>query len=93
MSIVTLKVSATPGDTVQSYWVTVHGKRLKMTNDEGEIDLEQPGKYILVWHFIGREGATLGIKGEVDGQTVVQIKQSKISAGEIAGAGIARFEI
>lgn len=93
MSTVTLKVSITPGDTVQGYWVTVQGKRLKMANDQGEIDLEQPGKYVLVWHFIGNAGATLGIKGEVDGQTVVQIKQSKIPAGEIAGAGIARFEI
>ena len=93
MATVTLKVSATPGDTVQSYWISVHDKRVKMTNDEGQIELEKPGKYIVVWHFIGNEGATLALKGDVDGQTVVQVKQSKIPAGEIAGAGITKFEI
>ena len=93
MATVTLKISATPGDTVQSYWITVHDKRVRMVNDEGKIELEQPGKYIIVWHFIGTEGSTLGIKGEVDSQNVVQIKQSKIPAGEVSAAGIARFEI
>jgi hypothetical protein len=93
MTTVNLKVSASPGDTVQSYWITIHDKRLRIVDDKGAIDLEKPGKYIVVWHFIGNEGATLGIRGEVNGQTVMHIKQSKIPAGEVAGAGIARIEI
>lgn len=93
MATVTLKISVSPGDAVQSYWITVRDKRLRLVNDMAELELERPGKYIIVWHFVGNEGATLGIRCEANGQTVLQIKQSKIPAGDVAGAGIARIEL
>ena len=93
MATVTLDVTATPGDGVQSYWIAVHDQDVPMNNDQGSVDLESPGSYILVWHFIGDAGDTIGITGEVAGDSVVEVKKSVIPNGEIAGAGQARFTV
>jgi len=93
MPAVSLDLTASPSDDVQSYWITVHDQPVTMNNDAGSVNLASPGTYILVWHFIGNEGATVGIQGDVNGSTVVQVKQSTIPAGQISGAGISRFSV
>jgi hypothetical protein len=93
ITMVTVNLTVSPSEGVVSYWIAVHDVDVEMVRDCGKIDLDSPGTYILVWHFIGKPGETLGIKGGVGLKTVVEIKKNMIPAGQPSGAGVARFTV
>jgi hypothetical protein len=93
MATVNLNLTVTPSDGVRGYWLVVHDQDVPIQNDSGSVKLESPGTYILVWHFIGQAGNTLGIVGKVNDDNVVQIKQSTIPDSQQAGAGMQRFSV
>ena len=93
MAKVKVKVTVTPGQSVSLVSITIDGDTVPLVNNKGAVSLESPDRYILIWHFTGNSGETLGIKVEAGGKTVLEIKRSRIPAGESAGAGIDRFDI
>ena len=88
-----VKVTVTPSPSVSLVIITVDGSNVPIVNNAGTVSLPSSGRYILGWHFTGNSGDTLGIKVEASGKTVLEIKKSRIPAGEAAGAGIDRFDI
>ena len=91
MSTVPVRITASPGDPVTSVVLHVDSVLVPLQNNVAELSLVSPASHILVWHFTGPEGATLGVLVESGGKPVLQIKKSRIPAGEGAGAGIAKF--
>jgi hypothetical protein len=93
MAKLKVKVTVTPGPSVNLVSITIDGNTVPLVNNEGIVSLESPDRYILIWHFTGNSGETLGIKVETDAKAVLEIKKSRIPADESAGAGIDRFDI
>lgn len=93
MPMVVVKITATPGPSVTLVGIMIDGKNVPLVNNEVTVSLASPDRYILMWHFTGNSGETLGIKVEAGGKIVLEVKKSRIPADESAGAGIDRFDI
>ena len=95
------KVSFTVNDSegIDSFWIAVGENDVNLgTNNKGLIALETGRSHLLIWFMVGNPGASLAIVGEVDtggGQmeTVVEVKKSRIPAGEIEGGNTKRFNL
>ena len=93
MPKVQLQLTVKPGPSVTIVSINIHGQPVALVNNRGSISLPSPGRYVVVWHFVGDEGETLGLTAEAGGNAVLSIKKSRVPSGENAGAGIARIEI
>jgi hypothetical protein len=88
-----VQVTVKPGPSVSTTAIHIDGRPVPLVHDQGSLNLVSPGRYIVVWHFAGNPGDSLGIFIEANGQTVLDIKKSRVPTGENAGAGIDRIEI
>ena len=87
-----VEITVTPGPSVTTTSINIDGSPVPLVNNKGALTLAA-GRHILVWHFGGNPGETMGIAVEAEGTSVLTIKKSRVPAGENAGAGIERFEI
>lgn len=86
-------IVATKG-AIQAYWVAIGYHDITLTNGQGTAMLETGQKHILTWWMNGDPGSSLAIElKDAIGSTVLNIKELKIPAGEVQGAGTRRFEI
>ncbi len=93
MSKVNVTITATLSEGVDVYSITVHDKRLEMTNDRGSIRLDSPGNYRVTYQFVGTGGDTLSISATTQGKTFTVVNKSTIPSGEHAGVGRAKIAI
>ena len=88
-----INFQVSPGTGVTGYWLAVADKDVPLANGKGSTTTESPSNPILSWWFAGNPGSKLGIVGKVGADKVVEVKGSKIPAGEAEGAGSKRFAV
>lgn len=83
--------TVTPDTGISGYWIAVDETDVPLVNGKGSINLSS-GQHILMWWMYGNEGAGISIIGKKEnGQTVVEVKKSKIPANKKKAAGIRGF--
>ena len=86
--------TVTPSSGSVRYWIAVGNDDITLVNGKGSINLETGRKHILTWWMAGNNGDSISITGKDDqDKKVVEVKESKIPAGENEGAGIRRFQM
>ena len=93
MPMVTVKFEVTPSSGVTTYTLSVGRRPVPLSNGKGSIRLAKSSKHYLLWWFQGTEGSKISIKGTQAGDTVVEVKNSRIPPGEDEGAGAKRFSL
>lgn len=81
-----------PSAGIRAFWIAVGQQDITLVNGRGNINL-QAGRHTLVWWFVGNPGESISITGTQGQRKIVEVKESKIPAGETQGAGVKRFDL
>jgi hypothetical protein len=94
-----ISFTVTPSDGIDNFWIAVSEHNVPLgTNNKGAVDLEENRSYILLWFMVGNSGQGISIVGEIIDESgmknkVVEVKKSKIPAGEFEAANHKRFAL